>query len=165
VAICTTVLVTAVLASGCGASNRDAAATWDLATGQGLNADTTNFTAHVTRLGCNGGVTGGVNAPTIEVRDDEIVITFTVSPGEPSSATCQGNNQVPYEVKLPSALGNRDLVDGGCAGDAASTAPCQPSGVRFTPLSTIGAPLRPSPHGAWSCADLPMCGRVDNAVE
>ena len=127
-------ILTAALASGCGVFNDEAAATWDLAPDQTLDVDTTTFTALVTRLGCNSGVTGDVNEPDIEAADGEVVITFTVSPGEPSSATCQGNNQVAYEVQLPEALADRKLVDGECASTKAnSTEPCQPNGVRYTP--------------------------------
>jgi len=63
---------------------RDAAATWDLAPNQTLDADTTSFTALVTRLGCNSGVTGDVNDPDIELTDAEVVLTFTVSPANPA---------------------------------------------------------------------------------
>jgi hypothetical protein len=126
-------VVTSALASGCGVSNRDAAATWRLAPSQTLDANTTTFSALVTRLGCNSGVTGDVNNPDIELTDDQVVITFTVSPGEPSSAACQGNNQVAYTVELPEGLGDRALVDGECASSATGTEPCHPDGVRYTP--------------------------------
>lgn len=132
--VCSIVVVTAVLASGCSLFNDEAAATWDLAPDQTLDANTTTFTALVGRLGCNGGVTGEVNDPAIELTDDQVVITFSVSPGEPYSATCQGNDQVATEVELPGAIGDLELVDGECAStEATSTEPCQPSGVRYTP--------------------------------
>lgn len=113
-AVCSTAIVTAVLTSGCGVVDRDstATATWDLGPGQSLDVDTTTFTALVTRVGCNSGVTGDVNDPVIDVSDHEVVITFTVSPGEPSEATCPSNEYVPYEVELPEMLGDRELVDG-----------------------------------------------------
>ncbi len=41
-----------------------AAAVWDVAPDQGLDADTTTFTALVHRVGCNNGVTDDVNNPT-----------------------------------------------------------------------------------------------------
>ena len=126
--------ILAALTSGCSVFNRDAAATWDLAPDQTIDANTTTFVALVTRLGCNSGVTGDVNDPDIEVTDEEVVLTFTVSPGEPHAATCRGNEQVPYEVQLPETLGGRELVDGECAsGEASSTEPCQPNGVRYSP--------------------------------
>jgi hypothetical protein len=124
----------AVLASGCGAFNGDAEATWDVAPGQVLDVDTTTFTALVTRLGCNSGVTGDANEPTIEVTDAQVVITFTVSPGEPSSATCPGNDPVSYEVELPEALRSRELIDGACeSSEAKGTEPCHPDNMRYTP--------------------------------
>lgn len=131
---CALVALSAVLASGCSLFNDEAAATWDFTKGQTPDSDTTAFTVEVTRLGCNSGETGTVNDPDIEMTDTQVVITFTVSPGEPRSADCQGNNAVSYDVELPEALGERELVDGGCAStEATSTAPCQRSGVRYTP--------------------------------
>ena len=128
------VALPAVLSSGCSLFNDEAVATWDLTKDQTPGSDTTAFTVDVTRLGCNSGETGTVNDPDIEMTDTQVVITFTVSPGDPSSADCQGNNAVSYDVELPDALGERELVDGGCAStEATSTAPCQPSGVRYTP--------------------------------
>ncbi|MGB3829325.1 MAG: hypothetical protein WA962_11170, partial [Ornithinimicrobium sp.] len=82
-----TTVVSAGLACGCSMANDEeavggeAVATWDLASRQILGANTTTFTAMVTRLGCNSGVTGNSNDPAIESTDEEIVITFTVSPG------------------------------------------------------------------------------------
>lgn len=138
--ICSTAIIAAGLASGCsmvddeGMVGGEAAATWDLAPEQTLDANTTTFTAMVTRLSCNSGVTGDPNDPAIEITEDQIVITFTVSPGEPSSADCQGNDQVSQEVELPEVLGDRELVDGACASsEVSSTEPCQPSGVRYAP--------------------------------
>ena len=131
---CAIVALSAVLSSGCSLFNDEAVSTWDLTKDQAPDSDTTAFTVDVTRLGCNSGETGSVNDPDIEMTDTQVVITFTVSPGEPSSADCQGNNAVSYDVELPEALGERELVDGGCAStEATSTAPCQPSGVRYTP--------------------------------
>lgn len=131
---CATVALSAVLFSSCSLFNDEAVATWDLVEDQTPDSATTAFTVDVTRLGCNSGETGTVNDPNIEMSDTQVVITFTVSPGEPSSADCQGNNAVSYDVELPEALGERELVDGGCAStEATSTAPCQPSGVRYTP--------------------------------
>lgn len=128
------VALSAVLSSGCSLFNDEAVATWDLTKDQVPDSDTTAFTVEVTRLGCNSGETGTVNDPDIEVSDTQVVITFTVSPGEPGSADCQGNNAVSYHVELPEALGERELVDGGCdLAEASSTAPCEPSSVRYTP--------------------------------
>lgn len=72
------------------------------------------FTAMVTRLGCNGGVTGRVLRPGVIASDTEIVITFTVEAAGPGDHTCPGNDPVPYEVDLGRALEDRDLIDGSC---------------------------------------------------
>ncbi|WP_432549113.1 hypothetical protein [Kineococcus arenarius] len=107
---------------------------WNVAPDQSLGADSTTFTALVHRVGCNNGVTGDVNDPTIDVDKDQVVITFTVSSGEPSSASCPGNAPVAHEVELPEALGDRRLVDGECAPIGPSEdAHCDPDGVRHTP--------------------------------
>ena len=131
---CAMVAVSVVLSSGCSLFNDEAEATWDLSKGQAPDSDTTAFTVEVTRLGCNSGETGTVNDPDIKMTDTQVVITFTVSPGEPGSADCQGNNAVSYDVALPEALGERELVDGGCdSTEASSTTSCEPSSVRYTP--------------------------------
>ncbi len=128
------VALTTALISGCSLFNRDAAATWDLAPDQSLDAETTTFTALVTRLDCNSGITGEVNEPEIEFTDSEVVITFTVSPRTRGDGDCQGNDQIRHEVDLPQALGDRALVDGQCAAsEADGTEPCRPDGVRYTP--------------------------------
>ena len=128
------VALSAVLSSGCSSFNDEAVATWDLTRDQTPDSATTAFAVAVTRLGCNSGEAGTANDPDIEMTETQVVITFTVSPGEPSAADCEGNNAVSYDVELPEALGERELVDGGCAStEATSTAPCQPSGVRYTP--------------------------------
>ena len=131
---CVMVSLSAVLCGGCRLFNDEAVATWELTEGQVFGADSTAFTVDVTRLGCNSGETGTVNGPDIEMTDTQVVITFTVSPGEPGAATCQGNKAVSYGVELPEKIGERELIDGGCAAtEAASTATCQRSGVRYKP--------------------------------
>lgn len=131
-------LATAALSGGCGLVVADPSgespATWDLAPDQALTAQSTTFTALVARAECNSGVTGEANAPDIEVTNDQLVITFTVSPGSPPlGADCQGVDKVPYEVTLPEAIGDRSLVDGECASsDLAGTDMCSPNGVRYT---------------------------------
>jgi hypothetical protein len=124
------------LATGCGLFNDTASATWRLAPDQRVGADVTKFTVLVTRLGCNGGVTGEVQPPAVDYQDRRIVLTFVVKPGEPSSATCQGNDQVPYDVSLEEPLGDRQLVDGQClsGGEARDTLDCEAAGgSRITP--------------------------------
>lgn len=128
------VLMAAVLSSGCGALDDGAAAMWDLGAGQTIDAGTTTFVVTVTRVECNNGVTGTVNAPDVTTSDDDVVITFTVSPVQDGPAACPGNDGVAYEVRLPEAIGDRALVDGGCvstgAGDAAA---CTRAAARRAP--------------------------------
>jgi hypothetical protein len=89
-----------------------------------------SFTAFVTRLDCNGGVTGEVLEPTVEVDNAEIVVTFTVkaAPG----GDCPTNDQVPFVVDVGQPIGARRLLDGACrpTGEAASTSFCEDGGVR-----------------------------------
>ena len=126
------VLATALLVA-CGAGDR-AVATWDLAPTQVLDSDVTQLTMLVTRLGCNNGATGTVNQPEIRITDDEVVLTFTVSPGPPEAATCPGNDAVAYVVELPESLGARALMDGACrAAEIVDALPCSRGGDRRTP--------------------------------
>jgi hypothetical protein len=124
------------MATGCGVFDHTASATWMLAPGQRPGPDDTTFTVLVTRLGCNGGVTGEPQPPAVDYRDGQVVLTFVVEPGEPSSATCPGNEPVAYDVSLEEPLGDRQLVDGQCLADGAARniADCDVKrGVRFTP--------------------------------
>ncbi|WP_155370967.1 hypothetical protein [Catellatospora vulcania] len=111
------------------------AAVWDLAPGQTLTASSTRFTALVSRLGCNDGVTGQVLTPQLRLSESEIVVTFSVAPKQTGAASCPGNNQVPYEVDLGTPLRNRVLSDGRCLpGEAAATtAFCIDGATRFRP--------------------------------
>ncbi|MBB5867131.1 hypothetical protein F4553_000510 [Allocatelliglobosispora scoriae] len=111
------------------------AAVWTLEPGQSPQRSSTKFRALVTRLGCNGGVTGQVSAPRIRTSESEVVVTFTVAPKQLGAATCPGNDQVPYEVVLGEPLGGRSLVDGEClpGEQAATTSFCYPDAIRFTP--------------------------------
>jgi hypothetical protein len=136
----------AAQASGCGkkapegsppaplASPGGDAAVWFLGPDQKLRDSSTRFVAVVSRLGCNGGVTGEVLAPEIRRGESEIVVTFAVDPRQPGPAPCQGNDPVPYEVDLGEPLGHRSLVDGECLarGEAVSTSFCS-SGARRHP--------------------------------
>lgn len=108
-------------------------AIWELAPGQSLNERTRSITTVVTRLGCNSGVTGTVNEPTIVFTPTDAIIAFTVSPGPPDIAACQGNDHVAYEIALPEPLGDRSLIDGACEdSDASRTVFCE-TDERYTP--------------------------------
>jgi hypothetical protein len=102
---------------------------------QSVQKSSTKFTALVSRLGCNSGVTGQVLAPEIQMSESEVVVTFSVAPRQPGPATCPGNDQVSYEVDLGEPLGNRAFIDGHClpGGEAATTSLCVPDSTRFRP--------------------------------
>ena len=108
-------------------------AVWRVARRAQLDDATTEFTANVSRLACNGGVTGEVLPPTIEAGEDTVTVTFAVAPQDLGAHTCESNNWVPHLVRLGEPLGDRMLVDGACSSgsDAASTVFCTRGGVRF----------------------------------
>ncbi|QWC83787.1 hypothetical protein KLP28_09050 [Nocardioidaceae bacterium] len=110
-----------------------AVATWRVARGTMIDTDMDAFTAEVTRLDCNSGVTGEVFAPTVVETDDRVVVTFAVAPSARLPVTCQGNALVPADVRLEAPIGDRVLVDGACepGGGAESTGFCNRDGVRF----------------------------------
>jgi hypothetical protein len=104
---------------------------WTLEPDEIPTPEAQSCTALVTRLRCNGGVTGEVYAPTVSISDAEIVVTFTVehSPG----GDCPTNDQVAYVVDVGQLIGDRRLVDGACLpdGDGVSTSFCSDGGVRY----------------------------------
>lgn len=81
----------------------------------------------VSRVACNGGVTGEVVPPELRIKDSEIVVTFRFRPVDPASATCPLNELVPYKVMLNEPIGKRFLIDGQCllGGKAADTSFCR----------------------------------------
>ena len=109
-------------------------AVWFINSHDDATSASRSFTAQVTRLSCNGGVTGAVLPPTVEKLDTRIVVTFTVE-HSPRGGTCQGNDRVPVVVDLGEAIGDRQLVDGACgSGSAAATTTfCVDSSVRWKP--------------------------------
>ena len=102
---------------------------WELDPSQPAPRTAAGFTALVTRLGCNGGVTGEVARPHIEMTASQIVVTFQVTPGDPEAATCPSNQPVPYLVELGEPVGGRQLIDGRClpGGEAETTSLCEPT--------------------------------------
>lgn len=64
------------------------AAVWVLGRDQSIDRSSTTFTALVSRLGCNSGVTGQVLPPEIHMTESEVVVTFSVS--RRSSLVLQG---------------------------------------------------------------------------
>lgn len=111
------------------------AAVWALRPNSSIDRSSTTFTALVSRLGCNSGVTGKVLAPEIQMSKSAVVVTFSVAPGKPGGANCQGNNEVAYEVDLGEPLLDRKLVDGQClpGGEAVTTSFCVPDATRYKP--------------------------------
>jgi hypothetical protein len=127
------VVLIGVLA-GCGELFDDtASATWVVSPNQDLGSDTSTFAVLVTRVGCNGGLTGEVTPPDLSLDETQVVLTFRVRPDEPESATCPGNDAVPYEVALGEPLGDRKLVDGFCLLAHGSLPDCEPDAVRYRP--------------------------------
>lgn len=134
------------------------AAVWEADRGEPPEPGATTFVALVTRLGCNGGVTGDVLAPTVKVTPDEIVVTFTVAPLAPGHHTCPGNEAVRYEVDVGEEIGDRPLRDGACApgGEAATTTFCtgddgvtdEAGGVRWPFPETPEPRPCPAPEGS-----------------
>lgn len=102
---------------------------WELDRTQPLADTAASFTALVTRLGCNNGVTGEVVQPGIQVTKSQIVVTFQVTPDDPEAAKCSGNNPVPFTVELGEPIDGRQLIDGRClpGGDAETTSFCDSS--------------------------------------
>ena len=130
------IAVTGVLLGGCGAMPGGTAdASWTLAPGQEVGPMSEQLQVLVTRVGCNSGVTGEVEEPEVEVESDRVIVTFVVTPGEPESADCQGNPEVPFLLTLPEPLGSRALADGQClsSDDVAGTAFCADGGLRYQP--------------------------------
>ncbi len=108
-------------------------AVWQVAERASIEATATGFTADVSRLACNSGVTGKVLAPSVEETPTTIIVTFAVAPVRPGAKDCQSNNSVPHVVRLREPLGDRVLVDGSClpGGDAETTNLCNREGVRY----------------------------------
>jgi hypothetical protein len=72
-----------------------------------------------------------VKTPDLRFTETSIIVTFTVSPGDPASASCPGNNEVPFVVHLDEPVGPRAIVDGYCErSQTADTALCSSGGVR-----------------------------------
>jgi hypothetical protein len=89
-------------------------AVWFVGAHDRPSAASTSFTAYVTRVGCNDGVTGTVLPPTIDERETQLVVTFAVEPSPPGNHTCPSNNRVPIVVKFGEAIANRQIIDGAC---------------------------------------------------
>ena len=91
------------------------AATWTLDPDVEIGPDTTEFTAWVTEAACASGQSSAdrIVGPDIQVSADEIVVTFGVRTQLGVSQTCPSNPPTRVAVRLPEALGDRALLDGG----------------------------------------------------
>lgn len=108
-------------------------AVWDIDPAALPSSGASTFTAKVSRLGCNGGMTGTVLRPGVRLEDTRVVVTFTVE-ADPDGGTCPGNDWVSNVVDLGEPIGSRTLVDGSCldGAEAATTSFCaDDAGVRW----------------------------------
>ena len=124
-----------VLLSSCGAASKGDTAYWDLRPENSPTEAGNTITAYVSRLGCNGGVTGKVLKPSVKSTATKIVVTFRVAAVSGGFATCPSNQAVPVVVDIGEPIGRRVLVDGACGsgGEATSTAACRDGGIRWNP--------------------------------
>lgn len=108
---------------------------WVLLNADQVTSASTEITIGVTRLACNGGVTGEVLEPVAEYTASHVIIRADVAVIDHSiPATCQGNDEVPVTVQLAEPIGNRPLVDAAClAGEAVTTSFCASGPVRWRP--------------------------------
>ena len=111
------------------------AAVWSASPEAAPSTTAESFIAQVTRLGCNDGITGQLNAPDVQLSQTRIVVTFTVERAPDGGHTCPGNAQVRYTVNIGEPIGNRQLIDGACVseGEAKTTSFCTDAGVRWNP--------------------------------
>lgn len=89
-------------------------ATWTYDPGAEIGPDTTQFTAWVTETACASGQSskGRIIGPEVKVSAETIMVTFRVR-SLVGGQDCQGNPSTAVTVRLPEALGERQLVDGG----------------------------------------------------
>ncbi len=112
-------------------------ATWELIEPDQhpVGLESTTIIIGVTRLGCNGGVTGELLEPVVEYTGSHVIIRVdAVALDDDRPRTCQGNDVVPVVVELTEPIGARDLVDAAClVGEAVTTSTCAAGPVRWTP--------------------------------
>lgn len=107
-------------------------ATWRLTSPSAVSAGSSEIDIEVTRLGCASGVTGEVLAPQVTYEEEQIVIRVDVARVGSGAQNCQGNDAVPVTVDLSEPVGDRAIIDGGCALEGVgTTAECAETAVRF----------------------------------
>ncbi len=117
-------------------------ATWQLAPGQRIDKDTTEFWALVWLTDCNSGKPFRAVDPSMRFEREELVVTFRATPPPgPGVHTCMAGPPDTYRVELKERLGARSLADGYCreSPGAASTSHCDPTQYRYR---VAGALLR-----------------------
>ena len=95
--------------------------------------ESTSIPIEVSRLECAGGSTGEVAGANVTYEERRILIEALVVPLPPGAYTCQGNDVSPYNVQLEQPLGDRELVDAACLGDAKDAYYCLEGAVRWSP--------------------------------
>jgi hypothetical protein len=142
------------------------AAVWDVDPSALPSEDASSFMAKVSRLGCNGGMTGVVLRPGVRLEESRIVITFTVE-ADPDGGTCPDNDWVSYQVDLGEPIGSRTLVDGSCIdeAEAATTSHCsEEAGIRWpTSASEQPAPAIYTVTGRMVSVGGPIGSTADPA--
>lgn len=110
---------------GCGGDDDGGTlATWTLASDATVSSTSESISVLVTRVGCNGGVTGPVDRVSVDAVGDDLVITIRVqAPASGDRQLCPGNNPTRTRIRLGEAVGDRDLIDGGCRLVDMSTTP------------------------------------------
>jgi hypothetical protein len=92
------------------------AITWDLATDQPqLRPSTRSILVNLGPGPCNGGrrQSGRLEKPEFREQNGNLLMTLWLRPLPPGGYTCQGVVEPPVRFKLPTALGDRELLDGG----------------------------------------------------
>jgi hypothetical protein len=88
-------------------------ATFRVAPGETLTAETTELDVLVTEVECNSGedARGRVREPAIIRSADSVTVVFTVV-ARPGGHDCPSNPETPFRLVLPEPLGDRMLLDG-----------------------------------------------------
>lgn len=110
-------------------------AVWVLADPGAVTAETTRLDLLVTRVECASAFTGEVLPPRVTVSEERVAIRAEVERLDPGQGSlCPSNPYVPISVDLPEPLGDRTLLDEGCANEEfARTSHCEDDGVRWQP--------------------------------
>ena len=102
-------------------------ATFRVAPGEALTAETTELDVLVTEVECNSGedARGRVQEPTFIRSAESVTVIFTVV-ARPGGHDCQSNPATPIRLTLPEQLGDRVLLDGSSI-PARDATDCEPN--------------------------------------